>query len=160
MFQDEAIFGRINGIVKCWTPRGVRPVIPHQKVRQYKYMFGAVEPQTGESCFLIFSHCDTVCMNVYLQQLSEKYANDHILLACDNAGWHKSKGLIVPENITIAHIPPYTPEMNPIEQVWEEIREKNFGNRFFDSLKKVSDMLCESVRNLSCCVLKSITCRA
>jgi len=98
-------------------------------------------------------------MNVYLKHLSDQYPQDHILLICDNAGWHKSKDLAVPDNITIAHIPPYTPEMNPVEQVWEEIKEKNFANRVFDSLQKVSDKLCESVKNLSLEALRSITLR-
>jgi len=159
MFTDEAIFGRINGIVKCWTPNGVRPIIPRLKIREFRYMFGAAEPKTGESCFLIFSHCDTVCMNAFLKHLSEQYPDDHILLVCDNAGWHKSNNLQVPDNITITHIPPCTPEMNPMEQIWDEIKEKWFSNQFFPSLKKVCDRMCEVVCGLANDVVRGIMCR-
>jgi len=130
-----------------------------QKVRQYRYMFGAVEPMTGDSCFRIYSHCDTVVMNHYLQELSENFKDDYILLICDNAAWHKSAGLHIPNNIEIMHIPPYTPEMNPIEQIWDELREKYFANQIFDSLEKVVDRLCDAVCSLLNEVIISITYR-
>jgi putative transposase len=87
-------------------------------------------------------------MNHYLKELSEQFKDDYILLACDNAAWHKSKGLSVPDNIELIHIPAYTPEMNPIEQIWDEIREKHFANVFFNSLNQVVDCLCEAVLSL------------
>ena len=90
-------------------------------------MYGAVEPLTGDSCFFVMPNCDTVCMNVFLQELSKQFADDVVLLCCDGAAWHKSKTLIVPENIVLFHIPPYTPEMNPIEQIWKEIRKRGFN---------------------------------
>jgi len=142
MFQDEAGFGRINKPRRCWARRGCRPSVPCHHVRQYRYLFGAVEPKTGDSCFRIMSHCDTVCMNVFLAELSHDFADDMILLVCDNAGWHKSKTLVVPNNIIITHIPPYTPEMNPIEQIWAEFRKVGFANILFSSLNAVMDRLC------------------
>jgi len=157
MFQDEAGFGRIGRIVSCWARKGVRPVVPRQHIREFRYLFGAAEPNTGESCFRIYSHCDTVCMSHFLKELSKQYENDVILLICDNAGWHKSVDLEVPENIEIMHIPPYTPEMNPAEQLWDEIREKGFANKFLKSLTAVIDRLCETVRNLTVEVIKSLT---
>lgn len=66
----------------------------------------------------------------------------------DNASWHKSKGLILPNNMELMHIPAYTPEMNPTEQVWDDIREKDFKNRFFHSLSKVTDQLCKSFSSI------------
>ena len=67
--------------------------------REYRYAYGAVEPLTGESCFLIMPYCNTECMNVFLKELSEQYSEDMIMLCCDGAAWHKSKTLQVPENI-------------------------------------------------------------
>jgi putative transposase len=99
-------------------------------------------------------------MNHYLKQLSEEFKDNYILLVCDNAGWHKSKGLLVPNNIEIIHIPPYTPEMNPIEQIWDELREKNFANVFFSSIKQVIDKLCSAVCLLSKDNISSITYRS
>ena len=81
-------------------------------------------------------------MNFFLEKLSEQYTDDYILLICDGAAWHKSTELIIPENIELFFIPPYTPEMNPIEQIWKEIRKRGFQNEVFDSLEAVIDRLC------------------
>jgi putative transposase len=159
MFQDEARFGRINKLRACWSKKGKRPVISCHFVREYRYAFGAVEPRTGDSCFLVLSHCNTICMNVFLEELSKKYIDDIILLACDNAGWHKSLALETPENIVIIHIPPCTPEMNPIEQIWDELREKGFANQIFKTLDKVVDRLCDTIKNLTRDTITSITYR-
>jgi putative transposase len=159
MFQDEAIFGRIGKILKCWAFKGIRPHVLQQKVRQFRYLFGSVDPFTGDSSFRIYSHCDTITMNHYLKELSEDFRDDYILLVCDNAAWHKSKGLCVPDNIEIIFIPPYTPEMNPIEQIWDELREKHFANHFFNSLEKVVDKLCVAVCSLLKETIASITFR-
>ena len=80
-----------------------------------------------------------------------------ILLCCDGAAWHKSKTLQVPVNIVLFHIPPYTPEMNPIEQIWKEIRKRGFKNESFASLAKVIDRLCDTICSLSAGVIKKIT---
>ena len=104
-------------------------------------------------------YCDTVCMNLFLQELSKQYSNDMILLICDGARWHKSKGLVIPDNIEIDFIPPYTPEMNPIEQIWKELRKRGFRNEVFVSLEAVVHRLCDVIRSLSKQVIHSITAR-
>lgn len=157
MFQDEAGFGRINKPKYCWCKKGTRPLVPSHHIREYKYAYGAVEPKTGDSFFLILPNCNTECMNVFLYRLSEEYKEDIIILACDGASWHKSKGLEIPENIIIIHIPPYTPEMNPIEQIWKEIRKLGFKNEIFASLEKVIERLCETINLLTKGIIKSIT---
>lgn len=159
MFQDEAGFGRINKPRQCWCCENIRPFVPCLHIREYRYAFGAVEPVTGEHFFLIMPRCDTICMNVFLSELSKAYPKDQIILVCDGAAWHKSKGLVVPTNITLQHIPPYTPEMNPIEQIWKQIRSMGFRNEVFDTLECVVDRLCATIRNLTNDMVKSITCR-
>jgi putative transposase len=79
------------------------------------------------------------------------------MLVADNATWHKSKTLILPENITIFPLLPYTPELNPIEQIWKEIRKRGFKNELFQTLDKVVDRLCDTINTLSRDVVKSIT---
>ena len=116
-----------------------------------------MEPLTGENFFLIMPYCNTVCMNVYLKELSKRYSEDVILLCCDGAAWHKSAGLELPENIVLFLIPPYTPEMNPIEQIWKEIRKRGFRNEVFTTLEKVVDRLCDTICSLSSQVISSIT---
>ena len=104
-------------------------------------------------------NCDTDCMNLFLSELSKKFRDDDILLVCDGAAWHKSKTMEIPSNITILHIPPYTPEMNPIEQIWREIRTQGFKNEVFQTLKKVVERLCETINNLTPETISSITLR-
>ncbi len=157
MFQDEASFGRINKPKYCWCAKGTRPSVPCHHVREYRYVYGAVEPLTGEGFFLIMPYCNTVCMNVFLAELSKKYPNDKIILVCDGAAWHKSKSLIIPDNIELVFIPPYTPEMNPIEQIWKEIRKIGFKNEVFQTLQNVMDRLCYVIRSLSKNTIKSVT---
>ena len=96
-------------------------------------------------------------MNVFLEELSKQYPDDMILLCCDGAAWHKSESLQVPENIELFYIPPYTPEMNPIEQIWKELRKLGFRNEIFATLEKVVDRLCESICRLSSTFIRSIT---
>ena len=88
-------------------------------------------------------------MNVFLNHLSTSYPNDIIILVCDGAAWHKAKALIVPENIRLVFIPPYTPEMNPIEQIWKEIRKRGFRNEIFQTLNKVVERLCSTIQSIS-----------
>lgn len=96
-------------------------------------------------------------MNLFLQELSAEYPDDLILLACDGAAWHKAKALIIPENIKLFFLPPATPEMNPIEQIWKEIRKRGFRNEIFKTLEKVIDRLCDTICSLSNETVKSIT---
>lgn len=160
MFQDEAGFGRINKPKYCWCKKGERPCVPCHHIREYRYVYGAVElPLTGENCFLIMPYCNTECMNIFLKELSETFPEDFIVLACDGAAWHKSKGLNIPKNIELVFIPPYTPEMNPIEQIWKEIRMIGFRNEIFSSLEKVVERLCFTIQSISNVLIKSITLR-
>lgn len=99
-------------------------------------------------------------MNVFLHELSRTYPDDVILLVCDGAAWHKSGTLEVPANIELFYLPPATPEMNPIEQIWKEIRKCGFRNEIFQSLDKVIDRLCDTICSLSAQTIKSITCRS
>ena len=160
MFQDEAGFGRINKPKYCWCIKGVRPSVPCHHVREYRYAYGAVEPLTGESFFLIMPYCNTNCMNVFLRELSAAYPDDYILLVADGASWHKSKALEIPHNIEIFHLPPYTPEMNPIEQIWNEIRKRGFKNEIFQTLEKVIDRLCDVICSITKNTISSITARS
>ena len=157
MFEDEAGFGRINKPKYCWCFPGLRPVVPCHHIREYRYAYGAVEPLTGENFFLIQPYSNTDCMSLFLQELAKAYSNDFILLGCDGATWHKSKALVIPENIRLLFLPPATPEMNPIEQIWKELRKRGFRNEIFKTLDDVIDRLCETIRSLSNDTVKSIT---
>ena len=157
MFEDEAGFGRINKPKYCWCFPGLRPSVPCHHIREYRYAYGAVEPLTGESFFLVMPSCNTICMNLFLSELSKTYPNDRIILPCDGASWHTTNALEVPSNIHLIFLPPATPEMNPTEQIWKEIRKLGFRNEIFDSLKDVVDRLCDTIKSFTHDMIKSTT---
>ena len=140
--------------------KGVRPSVPCHHIREYRYVYGAVEPLTGEASFLIMPYCNTACMNYFLDDLSKQFPDDVILLCCDGAAWHKATALKIPENIYLFFIPPYTPEMNPIEQIWKELRKMGFRNEVFATLEKVVDRLCDTINALATETIRSITARS
>ena len=148
MYQDEAGFGRISKMSFCWAPQGIRPSIPSHYMLEYLYCYGAVDAQTVDSFFLIVGGCNTEWTNEFLRQVSQAYPDDYMLLVMDNAIWHKSSILEIPNNVELAFIPPYTPEMNPIEQVWKGIRKRGFKNKAFQTLESVIDKLQEVIQGL------------
>jgi putative transposase len=98
-------------------------------------------------------------MNVFLDKLSKAYPEDLIILACDGAAWHRANALILPDNIRLIFLPPATPEMNPIEQIWKEIRKLGFKNEIFKSLDLVVKRLCDTICSLTSDTIQSITAR-
>jgi transposase len=149
MFQDEAGFGRINKPKRCWCKKGIRPSVPCHHIREYRYLYGAVSPQDGELFSLVMPYANTDCMNIFLEELSRAYPDDHILLLLDNAAWHRSSAMVVPSRIELFPLLPYTPELNPIEMIWDEVREKGFRNEIFKNLEAVIDRLCLTVKELA-----------
>jgi transposase len=146
MFQDEARFGRISDPKRCWAQGGIRPEVGAQTVREYVYVFGATSPGDGRHDSLVLPFANTEAMSLFLLEVSRRYPNEHILMFMDQAGWHKSAGLKVPGNIELAYLPPYSPDLNPQEQVWDELREKFFGNRLFKTLDAVIDNAVKALR--------------
>jgi transposase len=141
MAADEGRFGRIGEVRCCWCPKGIRPTVPKQQVRQYVYAYAAVAPALGKMTCLILPHANTKMMNLFLQQVSVELASYFIVMQVDKASWHRSKYLKIPENIRLIHQPSYSPQLMPVEHIWEEIREKHFSNHVFPSLDKVEDEL-------------------
>ena len=148
MFRGEAGFGRINKPKRCWCSKGIRPNVPCHHIREYRYVYGAVSPLDGELFSLVLPYTNTVCMNIFLSELAKAFPEEYILLLVDNAAWHRSRALEIPGNIQLYPLLPYTPELNPIEMIWDDIREKGFRNEIFPSLVHVVDRLCDCVRSL------------
>jgi hypothetical protein len=147
-FEDEGRFGRINNIQKCWFQRGLRPAVKQQLVREFIYAFNSVCPQTGESFSLILPQADTNAMQYYMDKLSKQYPHYRIILCMDKAGWHTTKQLRLPQNIIVWFLPPYSPELNPVEMIWKHIRTKHFNNRIFDTLNDVEKQLSRSLKEV------------
>ena len=118
-------------------------------VREHTYVFSAVCPLAGESYSLISPLCNTAAMNELLRGLSDTYSGEEILLFADSAGWHKSKELDPPTNIHIELLPPYSPELNPTEHLWDYIREqKGFNNHCFSSMDQLENQLENTLKQL------------
>jgi transposase len=123
--------------------------VKKQIVRQYTYAYASVCPETGESHSLVLSGSNTEIMNYYLKDFAEVFNHYRIILCTDNAGWHVSSGLQIPENIVFLYLPPYSPQLNPVEHLWDYIREKKqFNNRIFNSIEEVIDNLAESLNKI------------
>lgn len=140
-FEDEARFGRLSREMACWVRADMVPSVPRQMIREYLYAYTALCPQTGDCYSMISPCCNTEAMNEFLRQLSVYYSGYRIILILDKAGWHISKTLAVASNIHLMHLAPYSPELNPVELLWREIRRKHFHNRIFNSLDDVEETL-------------------
>lgn len=148
MFQDEARFGRISDVRRCWAPKPLRPLCQAMLTHEYTYAYAAVDVLTGEMDSLMLPHVNTQCMQVFLDEVARRHPNERIVMVLDGAGWHASHALRVPQNMHLLSLPPYAPELNPVEHIWDELREKYFHNRVFDSLDAIEDHLEGALRAL------------
>jgi putative transposase len=149
MAQDEGRFGRISRPKRCWAPPGMRPAVPSQVVRESMYIFAAVAPSLGRLSALVLPAANTAMMNLFLAHLSQTFADYFIVMQVDQASWHRSKALIVPANMRLIEQPAYSPEVNPVEHLWEELREKYLHNRAFPSLDPLIEVLCQGLNELA-----------
>lgn len=131
-------------------PQGRRAKVRRQVVREHTYAFSAVCPLSGEVYSVMSPVCNTEAMNELLGGLSTHYRGEDIVLVADAAGWHQSGGLSVPQNIRLQLLPPYSPELNPVEHLWDYIREqKRFNNYVFESLDQLEDHLEKVLKELN-----------
>jgi len=137
MFQDEARFGRMVRIRRCWAPAPQRPVVDNGYEREFQYVYGAVSPLEGELDWRIGPVMNTEQMGTFLAQVSAAHPEEFIVMVVDGASSHIAQALVVPENIRLHRLPGYSPELNPQEHLWDELREKEFPNRVFSDMAGV-----------------------
>ena len=146
-FQDEARIGQKNTLTRVWGQTGSRPAAPKDLGVASAYLFGAVCPSEGKAAALIMPVCNTTAMNHHLSEISSQVAADaHGVVILDRAGWHRSQGLVIPANITLLELPPYSPELNPVERVWHYLRSHWLANSVLISLADIMDA-CETAWN-------------
>lgn len=116
--------------------------------QQYTYAYGAVSPLDGRFDSLILPWVNGDCMQFFVDEIAARYPHENIVMVMDGAGWHKSQTMILAENMRILFLPPYSPELNPQEHVWDELREKFFHNRAFDSLDALETHLESALKSL------------
>jgi hypothetical protein len=142
---------------RSWYKKGQRTQVKIKLGFKNFYLYCAAMPKNGENFTLLMPAVNTDCMNVFLEELSEEIKEDFILIM-DGASWHKSKNLIIPKNIQIVLLPPYCPELNPVERLWKYIKNHTIKNRVFKTLENLEDEVCEFVRNLTKDIVISICC--
>jgi transposase len=156
-FMDEARFGQQGTITDVWAKTGSRPRAVRQTRYEWVYLYGAVEPATGESAALLAPNVNTGTMNAFLRILdAERKAGEHFVLVMDQAGWHKSRDLKLPDGITVLLLPPYSPELNPVENLWHYLRSHYLSNRSYEDYDALLSAGTEAYRKLTPEVLKSI----
>jgi transposase len=149
MFQDEARFGLITDPTFCWVPPGCRPEAFKQITRIYTYVYGAVNPITGDADFVLLPTMETQCMNKFLRIIRKRYKNTFIVIFLDRAKNHqfaknKKKGkLRVPSYIRLVHLPRCSPQLNPVEVVWGKTKPKIYKNRLYEDMNKLENEINE-----------------
>lgn len=138
-FQDEARVGQKGTHAYVWAPVGTRPLMVRDNRHDTAYLFGAICPERGVGAAVIMSAANTEGMNEHLAEISTQVAlGAHAVLLVDGAGWHqKSKKLIVPANISLISLPPYSPELNPMENVWAYLRENKLCSLVWNSYEAI-----------------------
>lgn len=149
MFQDEARFGRMARIRRCWAPTPLRPTVRNGYEREFTYVYGAVSPREGELDWNLSGKMNTAGMNGFLLQVSQAHRQEFIVMVVDGASSHKAKELVVPENIRLIPLPGYSPELNPEEHIWDEVREKAFPNLVLDRMELVVARLKQALKALA-----------
>lgn len=130
--QDEARFGQQGTTSRVWAVRGSRPRAIRQTAYKWVYLFAAVCPRTGLTHEWLMPHVNTLHMNLFLKTFGAALAPDvHAVVLLDQAGWHTTDKLKIPANVTLLHLPPKSPELNPSELPWRECRQKHLSNRLF-----------------------------
>jgi len=147
--QDEARIGQKNGITRRWARRGTRPVASKDQRTKSVYLFGAVCPAEGKGAGLVLPWCNTDAMSAHLAEISLHVAPDaHAVVILDQAGWHRSRSLKVPANITLMPLPPKAPELNPVENIWQFLRQNWLSNRIFKGYDDILEHCCRAWNRL------------
>lgn len=148
MFHDEARFGRISDPRRCWAPFPWRPVVHAAVVQEFTYAYAAVSPHDGVLDSLILPAVGTEMMSLFLEEVSVRHPDEFIVMIMDGAGWHTARKLRVPDNMHIRYLPPYSPELNPVEYLWDDIREKHFSNHVFATITALEVHLMHSLAGM------------
>jgi hypothetical protein len=154
--EDESRFGLIPLTRRRITAKGVKPVQGVQQVFESYYVYGAVEPLTGEGLFLEMPRLDSDCFQVFLNEFSRNYSDRFIIIMLDNGGLHKAKKLVIPENMVLLFLPPYSPELNPIERLWQDMKE-SIGFWLYETLEGLKEKVAEVLKQYTPSAIASLT---
>jgi len=155
-FFDEGRFGLMPVVGRRWARKGVRPVSTIRQGYKNFYVYSAVCPKTGENMSLFLPLANTQMMNIFLENLKVFLAGRSCFLVLDQAGWHKAKDLQVPSNIELVFLPPYSPELNPVERLWQWLKRHCLRNRLYQSIESVMDSVQSYMQSATTSFFKSL----
>ncbi len=132
-------------MIRIWARKGTRPRVVRQQQFEYAYIFGAVCPARDKAVGLVLPKIGTICMQKHLDEIAENIERgSHGVIVLDQAAWHTTKKLKIPKNLSLLTLPAASPELNPIEQVWQVLRDRYLGNRSFDSYEHILECCCKA----------------
>ena len=144
-FQDEARFGQQNTTTRLWAEKGSRPRAVRQQQFQYAYLFGAICPATGATEAIVTPYVNKEAMRQHLQQISQATPTGrHAVVIMDGAGWHTDDTAFAFDNITLVRLPAYSPELNPVEQIWQWLRQNELANKCFEGYEDIVNSCCDA----------------
>lgn len=144
-FQDECRVGNKGRVCYRWWLQGQDAPGTCQQGYKWAYIYTAVEPATGNDFTLVLPRVTADAMQAFLDRFAAKL-DDHVqaVLVLDGAGWHDRRALRIPHNISLVTLPPYSPELNPVERIWLHLRDKHLSFRVFHSTKAIVDACCHA----------------
>ena len=162
--KDEARVGQQGSLTYIWAETGTRPRAPRDQRYDWAYLFGAVCPARGIGAALVLPYADAEAMNLHLAEIGRCVApGAHAVVTLDGAGWHQTGGrLRVPDNISLLPLPPYSPELNPVENVWQFLRQNYLANRVFATYDAIVEACCQAWNALAAApnIIRSIAARS
>lgn len=133
-------YGLMTNIRRSWSLIGMRAILPQQQEYSNSYLYSAISPLTGEGFHLFLPEMTSDIMKIFLEELKKQHPDKEVVVVWDNAPCHRRKDLHSIEGLTLINLPPYSPELNPIERYFEEIRRES-ANRIFESLNKCEECI-------------------
>jgi len=144
-FQDEMRVGQKGTLTRVWAAHGQRATAPRDLRFGYAYLFGAVCPERDTGAAIVMPMINVAAMNEHLAEIGRCVRpGAHAVLVLDGAGWHPRAGLAVPDNLSLLFLPPYSPELNPAEELWHELRRHFLANRLIDTVDQLIDACCDA----------------
>jgi hypothetical protein len=148
-FQDEMRLGQKNPRTRRWARRGTRPRALAELRTKSAYLFGAICPKRGTGAAVVMPSANTQAMQHHLDEIARNLApKAHAIVVLDQAGWHTTDKLRVPQNISLLPLPPKSPELNPAENVWQFLRQNKLSNRIFSGYEAIVTAACEAWNSL------------
>lgn len=154
--MDESRFGTHSKIGHGWFQTGIRTPVKIKLGYKNFYLYSVASPGNGKEFTLLLPNVNIQCMNIFLSEFAKVHEYQKIVMVMDGAGWHQSNKLIIPDNIRIIILPPYSPELNPVEKLWQYIKNHIIKNKIYKTLRELENVVCKFVKTLTPEIIKSV----